>query len=232
MRTIHLTTELQRRQKEVEVPARDSKQSGDTYKVNEVETAGRTIVGDALENDGIVGRLTEAGHQRSRQQAAKDYDQHWFYNTPSEATAYVRQKIGGARTSVLIVDPYFAGRELLSYGPAIRRPDDVGLRILTSAQVLNERKSKKLLEILNKTFKDYSIKPEIHVLGKHPPVHDRFLVVDETVWLSGNSLHTIGERAGMIVRLPDPVPVIARLEAFWLGAPTLSDWLSNRAAAS
>ena len=227
VRAIHLTTELQRRRKEVEVPARDSKQSGDTYKVNEVGTAGQIIVGDALENDGIVRRLTEADHQRSRQQAAKDYDQQWFHHAPSEAAEYVRQKIGGARGSVLIVDPYFAGRELLSYGHAIRRPDDVGLRILTSAQVLGERKGTQLLGILNETFKDYSIKPEIHVLGKDPPVHDRFLVVDETVWLSGNSLHTIGERAGMIVRLPDPVPVIKRLEAFWRGAPTLSDWLSN-----
>ena len=76
-------------------------------------------------------------------------------------------------------------------------------------------------------------KPKICVLsGKSSPVHDRFLVIDGEVWLSGNSLSTLGQRAGMIVRLPDPDPVIKRLEAFWLDARVLSEWLSDRSAAS
>ena len=231
VRTIHAEMALQRRRKEVQVPADGRKRPEHAYHVEEFGRVEKIIVGDVLENDAIVRRLTEADYQRSRQQAAKDFDQQWFHGAPSEAAEYVRQKIGGARTSVLIVDPYFAGRELLAYGHATRWPD-VGLRILTSAQGLSKESGKQLLEILNKTFASYSVKPEIHVLGKHPPVHDRFLVVDGAVWLSGNSLHTIGERAGMIVKLPDPAPVIARLEAFWGKAPPLADWLSNRSAAS
>lgn len=240
VRTIHLTTELQRRRKRVQVPSDGRKRSEYTYDVEEFDEARGIVVGDALEDNDTVRRLTGAEHRRSRQQAAKDYDQQWFYDAPREAAEYVRQKIGGARDSVLVVDPYFAVRALLAYGHAIRRPD-VGLRILTSAQYLKGKDANdphldsglQLQEALNTTFEDYSIKPEIRLLtGESPQVHDRFLVVDGTVWLSGNSLHTIGERAGMIVRLPDPVPVIERLEAFWRGAPTLSDWLSNRAAAS
>ena len=63
-------------------------------------------------------------------------------------------------------------------------------------------------------------------------MHDRFLIVDGTVWLSGNSLHTLGERAGVIVRLPDPTPIISGIKAFWLSSPTLSDWLGKRPASS
>ena len=50
---------------------------------------------------------------------------------PGEAAAYLRERIGRARETVLIVDPCFAGRELLAFGHAIRGPD-VELRILTS----------------------------------------------------------------------------------------------------
>ena len=76
------------------------------------------------------------------------------------------------------------------------------------------------------------VKPKICVLpGKSSRVHDRFLVIDGEVWLSGNSLSTLGQRAGMIVKLPDPDPVIRRLEAFWQDAKVLSEWLSGRSAA-
>ena len=56
-----------------------------------------------------------------------------------------------------------------------------------------------------------------------------FLVVDGEVWLSGNSFSTLGERAGMIVRLLDPEPVVGPLEEFWDDGRVLSEWLSDRA---
>ena len=239
LRTIHLGMEVQRLRKRVQVPVGGRKRPKYEYEADEVEDAGEIVVGDALEDADIVSRLTEAANQRSHRQAANDYDQQWFHRVPSEAAQYVREKIGSARVTVLIVDPYFAGRELLAFGHAIHRPE-VQLRILTSSQAFkagcgdpNTDSGSKLSDILDSTFKSYSIKPEVRILtGTPPPVHDRFLVVDRTVWLSGNSLNTIGERAGMIVRLPDPEPVIVRLEAFWCKASTLSDWLCSRPAVS
>ena len=195
-------------------------------------------MGDALKNPNVVSRLLGAEHRRSLQRAAKDYDQQWFHRTPGDAAYYVRQRIGRAREGVLIVDPYFAGRELLAFGHAIRRPG-VELRILTSAEGFEldcEGRSKsdaaqQLMDVLDRTFKDYPVRPAIRVLtGDPPPVHDRFLIVDGSVWFSGNSLHTLGERAGVIVRLPDPAPIVTKLEAFWRNSHTLSDWLGNRAA--
>lgn len=237
-RTIDIEIELHRQHKTVHVPSGGRRRSKYKYEVDEFEEERKMTVGDALENIDIVSRLTEAVNQRSRRQAAKDYDQQWFHNEPCKAAQWVRQKIGSARDTVLIVDPYFAGRELLAFGPAVRRPD-IELRILTSAQGLKEigrgdqntDSGSQLLEILNNSFKECPTKPEVRILtGDPPPVHDRFLVVDGAVWFPGNSLHTIGERAGMIVRLPDPEPVIVGLEVFWDNAPSLADWLSNRSA--
>ena len=232
LRAIHIGMELQRRRKRIQVPDRSLKQPEYEYIADEVENEREIIVGDPSETSDIIPRLIRAENQRSRQQAANNYDQQWFHREPSEAAEYVRQKISNARDTVLIVDPYLAGRELLAFGHAVSRPD-IDFRILTSTQPLDTASGSKLLNILNNTFKTYSKKPEIRILtGKRPPVHDRFLVVDGTVWFSGNSLNTIGECAGMIVRLPDPEPIIARLDAFWNQAPTLSDWLSKRSASA
>lgn len=225
LRIISTTIDLHRRRKRVRVPADDDR-PGYEYEVSEVEGAGSIIIGDTLE-DAIVSRLIEAKNRRSRRQAAEDYDQQWFHREPSEAAEYVRQKIGNARDTVLIVDPYFRERELMGFGHAILR-SEVQVRILTSAQVLKKMVGPQLLTSLNNTFKDYSTKPKIRVMGQKSSVHDRFLVIDDIVWLSGNSLNTIGERAGMIIKLPDPEPVIDLLEDFWCQAPPLSDWLANR----
>ena len=240
VRSLRFRMESVLRRKRIEVPPRGRKSSGYTYEVAEVGLESEDVVGDVLENADVVSRLAVEEHRRTRQRVANDYDQQWFYRTPSDAAHYVRQRIGRARETVLIVDPYFAGRELLAFGHAIRRPD-VELRILTSAQGFGrgcDGKStldaaKQLMDVLDQTFNDYRVSPVIRVLtGDPPPVHDRFLIVDGTVWFSGNSLHTLGERAGVIVRLPDPTPIFAGINAFWRSAPTLSDWLGGQSASS
>ena len=239
LRTIHSRMELTRRRKTVQVPAARRSRPACEHEVNEVSDADEFIVGDALGNADVLSRLTDAESRRSLRQAANDHDQQWFHRAPNEAAHYVRQRIGRARKTVLIVDPYFAGRELLAFGHAIRRPD-VALRILTSTRGLRRdglgdsstASGRVLMRVLDDTFRDYPIKPEIRVLtGNPPPVHDRFLAVDGTTWFSGNSLNTLGERAGMIVKLAEPGQVITRLEAFWRIAPSLSDWLGEQSAA-
>ena len=239
LRTIHTRMELTRRRKTVQVPADGRKRPAYEYEVNDVHNAEEITLGDAPVEDGVLSRLTEAEGRRSLRRAASDHDQQWFHRVPGEAAHYVRQRIGRARKTVLIVDPYFAGRELLAFGHAIRRPD-VALRILTSTRGLRRdglgdssaASGRALMRVLDDTFGDYPVKPKIRILtGNPPPVHDRFLVVDGTTWFSGNSLNTLGERAGMIVKLPDPAPVVTRLEAFWRFAPSLSDWLGEQSAA-
>ena len=240
LRTVHTTMELTTRRKTVHVPAAGRKRPAYEYEVNEVGGARETVVGDAVDAAAVVSRLTDAEHRRTLRRAAHDYDQQWFDRTRDEATHYLRERIGRAREAVLIVDPWFAGRELLAFGHAIRRPG-VELRILTSVQGLKRDalgdssvdSGRKLLRIVNETFDDYPRKPQIRILtGNPPPIHDRFLVVDGAAWFSGNSLNTLGERAGMIVKLPDPGPVVVRLGAFWRRASSLSDWLCKQPAAS
>jgi hypothetical protein len=232
VRSIHTTMGLIRRRKVVEVPAGGRRRPVERYEVNEVGDEIESVIGEAPHNP--ISRIAEAESRRARRQLAKDYDQEWFYQEPQKAAEYVRERIGSARETVFIVDPYFAGIELLAFGHATSR-SAVHVRILSSTTGLKKsdpgeiafEAGSHLQEICNTTFSDDSSKPEIRVLGDPPGVHDRFLVIDGNVWFSGNSLNRIGERAGMIVRLLYPEPVVARLEAFWSQAQTLSEWLAN-----
>ena len=237
LRKIHVGTEIPRRRKNVRVPAGGRRWPEYEFAVDEVENAGDVAVGDVSDDNGVISRLVEAENRRGRRRAAEQHDQKWFYRTPGDAAEFVRNKIGGARKSILIVDPYFSYIGLMAYGHATRRLG-VDLRILTSAEGLKEPAGAKsglnqgsvLQKALDQTFDRMSVEPKIRVLpGKSSPVHDRFLVVDGEVWLSGNSLSTLGERAGMIVRLLDPEPVVGPLEEFWKDGRVLSEWLSDRA---
>ena len=234
-RSIRISVQTTGRRKQVEVPARGHGRPAEKYEVSEIVDVTESVLGKPP--DDPMPPIAEAASRRSRRQLAKAQDQKWFYRMSREAIQYVRERMGDARHAVLIVDSYFAGPELLAFGHAIRR-SDVHLRILSSTAAFKEsnfgpiraESGSQLLQILNTTFRDYSLTPEIRVLGDPPAVHDRFLVIDGSVWLLGNSLTAIGERAGMIVRLADPEPVITRLEGFWSEARTLADWVTDRAA--
>ena len=239
LRTISVSWEVSKRKKHIHVPSMGRRWPKYEYEVDEVEPAGDFTVGDAIDDKDVIARLIEAQQRRSRRHAAEVQEQVWFYSASADAAQYVRSKIGGARKTVLIVDPYFSSVSLMAFGHATRRPD-VDLQILTSVEGLKRPASSDpaleegviLQKALDETFDQVSAKPAIRVLaGKPSPIHDRFLVIDGEVWLSGNSLSTLGERAGMIVRLPDPGPVISRLEAFWSRSRVLADWLSEGAAA-
>lgn len=63
--------------------------------------------------------------------------------------------------------------------------------------------------------------------GDPPVIHDRFLIIGGDVWLVGNSFHSLGQRAGMVVKLAQPKPVIRRIEDIIRteGFQTLEDWI-------
>ncbi|MGC9206487.1 VPA1262 family N-terminal domain-containing protein [Acidithiobacillus sp.] len=74
---------------------------------------------------------------------------------------------------------------------------------------------------------------EVMVLpGKSPALHDRFLVVDEEVWFLGNSLNTLGVRASMIIKLPNPDEVIRKLEEMLKQAVSFNTYHQRRITAS
>jgi hypothetical protein len=228
-------------EKQVVVPPTSS-QSEEQYRVKEVfdhEVSTKPVVIGVGSRDRDIGRrLSEMRRLRRQRSQVQEFDQKWFHGNQAEAAAFIRRLVGRAQKSVMIVDPYFAGRELVRFAHATTRPD-VRIGILTSAMVLRHtkdafdptREAGEGLLAASRSFDRQRLRGQLDIRvmpGDTPPIHDRFLVVDSDAWLSGNSLNEIGQRAGMILRIPDPLPVVAQLEALFAAAEPLKQWLEDR----
>jgi hypothetical protein len=80
------------------------------------------------------------------------------------------------------------------------------------------------------TFKERGIQnvTALVLIGKNPPLHDRFLVIDHVVWFLGNSLNALGERASLILQVPDGEPILERLNRMKSQAIPFDKYLEQR----
>ena len=224
--------------KDISVPAKGKKKPSYNYQVPITGADIQTMVGESSDHGDIRSQLyREKSRQKSRS-LAQNLDQKWFHGQQSEAETFVRKQIQQARIRVWLIDPYFAVREFFAFALAVER-HDVQISILSSAEALKSIDDGQT-ETCGQVFKNQldhiatkiSNPIDVRVMtGNRPIIHDRFLVLDSTVWLSGISLNEIGSRAGMMIKLPDPAPVINALQSIWGNAERvkpLSEWLSQK----
>lgn len=224
VRSIRTHLDVVSRQKTVVVPPGGKRKPTYRYSVPERQDGGDTVIGRIPGDESTEAHAVAAAHRRAKK--GTEGAERWFQDAPEDAAQFIRDTVGEARHRVLIADPYFAGRELLAFCHAIQRPD-VELRVLTSAKALKGNAT--MLQQAVGTFRSYPAKPAVRVLeGKQPRLHDRFLVVDDTVWFSGNSLNSLGERASMIVCLRHPERVAPRLDGMWATATPFDVWIAGR----
>ncbi|MGN8139188.1 VPA1262 family N-terminal domain-containing protein [Paraburkholderia sp. 22099] len=193
---------------------------------------------DAVLAGGIPARLRSSEFDRQRADEAARLGQKWFHGSHSEATTFIRDLIGKARKRVWIVDPYFATTEFFGFALATAY-DDMDVLILTSGEELKKtdqidavREAGEVLLSQLESRKDMS-HIKVRVMTGTPAVHDRFLVIDDKVWLTGNSLNSIGDRAGMMISVPEPSVVVDKLNEIIHDAQRtkkLSEWVANRKA--
>ena len=218
LRTINF--ELGTVNRRVRVETQDSRRKGaraTNHTVDETTRVSKRAVGiesgAPIPRD-AVSRFYSSSERRRTERLARQQDLQWF-DTRDAALCFIRERIGRARETILIVDPYADGKDLFDFGHFVTRRD-IGLHLLTSRlpfandDVMRDGFAKALRSFAERDMPT----PEIKLLrgGKRPAVHDRFLVIDGDVWLTGNSLNAIGERASVMLKLPDPESVHARLE--------------------
>ena len=64
--------------------------------------------------------------------------------------------------------------------------------------------------------------------GKTPALHDRFLAIDDTVWFLGNSLNALGDRASLILQVPNSDPILSKLRQMQVEAVPFETYVSRR----
>lgn len=153
----------------------------------------------------------------------------------------IRSLISRAKSQLIIIDPYLGYRELGIYGYA-NGQYEVTPKILTGAEFLKAPVSEKmsssdeeaktitngkaLYDTIEKNGPSLPIDAKV-MSGEGTSIHDRFLVIDNEVWMLGPSLNEVGERLGVLVKLHKSNELIERLVEIWNTCPTLSEWLDD-----
>lgn len=232
---VAIETSLVVETRKVRVPDQ-ARRPGETYDVQRIDSAVTTSAGAPPANTPMHA-VQLAQQARRLRMAVDEHVEEWFHGggARERAADFVRSLVGSASRRVWIIDPYLATAEVYRFALSVTRAT-VEVKIVTSSNCLNEadrvytdRKAGGVL--LDEIIRLRSLVPiTAYVMtGQQPIVHDRFLVIDDTVWLSGNSLHTLGERASMIVKLSRSSPIVDKLEAL-LGdrsVQTIETWVQR-----
>lgn len=236
--------------RKINVPTSEAlKSPRNEYTVQRTHYEKERVIGSAAPKN-VNLRVGLAGRQREKVNNAKRFDQYWFDgNSREEAMSFIRSKISRARNQIIIADPYFGMLQIPQFLLAVTS-GTVQIKILTSRLAFetefspesndsniqtNDRKITTLISKLElfseelervKKMGNPNIEAMV-LLGKSPILHDRFLVVDDNIWFMGNSLNTLGERASMIIKLPNPDNILYALNKMTLEAKSFYQYQQN-----
>lgn len=213
MRSVETTFSVDKR---VKVQARKPEDSFNVSRSGEPQTS---IMGTPA----IVGpaekRLVEAWYTRAAAtRTAAGKDQRWLRGKQKEARRLMIDRIQSAHRLVMIADPYFGPDELV-LAEAVRH-SRVKVLILTSKNLFDVWQSTSPLwtMLLSELRARQANLPhnsvEVRVLGRKA-LHDRFLLVDDTVWSLGGSLNKLGERGSLVHQVHDSESMVGVLRALW-----------------
>lgn len=190
------------------------------------------VVGELQDPLSVSARFTKAKISRERREISARLGVQWF-DDPATAASAIRGLIGKARNRVWIIDPYFAGEEVVRFALAVTSPR-TPVEVITSAEYLRDDDGgAELSDAFERVLAE--VKQHVAIIakvmpGRAAPLHDRFLVIDDSVWFSGNSLNRIGERASVLIEMPDPDAVLQRLAPIRDAAVPFEGWIEERRA--
>jgi len=123
--------------------------------------------------------------------------------------------LGGLIGTVKVCDPYVDGRRLDLLGECVEAK---AIQLLTM-NVNNENKLKRDAKAF---VQQYGIVLEVRVVGQ-PVLHDRYVIDDDGMLLSGTSLNGLGVKQSFVVALGEDVrhSVLATFNSYWKVATPL-----------
>lgn len=159
-----------------------------------------------------------------------------------KARNIIGELLNRASKRCMILDPYFGAGDIL-YAYLVSNTS-VSIQILTSANFLNSKYKEKdgtkvsNIKAFDKAVADYERvfphqKIEFRVLkGRDKsPLHDRYIIADDTVYLLGSSLGEFGTRATTLFKVPAPELMIDKAMEWWddeSKSISLKDFLSKQ----
>jgi len=239
VRNVHVHTETAAARFEIEAPLSDAAGAPpERAVVTQYEARGTRSA--AAAPSGASARVLRADARRRKEVLARRLDQTWL-DTRRAAVDFLRERVRQARDRLWIADPYLGGLQLLQVAHHASRAA-VAIRLLTSAEAFVRqgdgeawahraarvgRFRAALDDLRRRGFADV----EAFVLRGRPVLHDRFLVIDDRAWTIGNSLNSVGQRLSLALGVPDPDPVVKRLDALIRAAEPFGEFAAGKSGA-
>jgi hypothetical protein len=138
------------------------------------------------------------------------------------AQEIIGELLNKAKRRCMLLDPYFGSVDLRF--AFIVSNLSVPIQIISSAAFLKNEieettvsHGEALLSALDQYLKIFPRQPiNCKVLkGKKSPLHDRYIVVDEQVYLLGSSFNEFGTRATTLIKVPAPETMIRQAIEWW-----------------
>lgn len=160
-----------------------------------------------------IGRLSEGAESRRSIRASNT--ELWLDDS-TRARDVIHNMLTRARMSIMLVDPYADGLDLAQYGASSARAK---IRMLTAEKSAGGAETEVIQKGMQR-LRELKLDVEVRRMPG-AALHDRFLLIDDAVWLLGASLNGLGSQATMLVRLGAPRPVRLRLEKLWAEATAI-----------
>ena len=229
----------------IEVPSGGRRKPAQRYEVSTRTSEITSVVGEPVE-DRARDRLNYLLSRRRKREELARAAQHvfGFHRSASptqadmaakkqEAQDFIIDLVARAERRLIFVDPFFGLREMFLFALRNER-DAVTPRILTGLLGLKTnvgdtvgfqmQTGLALAADLKELRKRYGSRtPLIRVMpgGDASHIHDRYLLVDDEVWHCGPSFNELGERLGVIVRLPNPLEIRRMVGQMWIRSQKL-----------
>jgi hypothetical protein len=161
----------------------------------------------------------------------------------AEAEDFVNNLIDQARKRIIFVDSFFGLREFALF--ALRNQQTTLVpRVLTGVPALKidvgpsvgfqiQQGGSFAAGLLRLESTPNLRTPQVRVMpGQESPIiHDRYIVIDDSVWHFGPSFNEIGKRIGVAVKLQNPIPVRRFISRIWCRSiPLLELWREAQSA--
>jgi hypothetical protein len=234
IRQIQLNFGLIAGQRQVVVPQRSRHRPSETHTATIFSPTETSAVGVLPSQDALDIALQDKTQQQLSNNA--DLGIRWFNGAVESATQFVQDLVSKARRTVIIVDAYFDAIELRRFALA-NATRGVAIQILTSKMFLRDGSEKGKTRQREREFQhdlegirtqDSTNTIEVRVMGgEKAEIHDRFLLLDDNVWLLGSSLNEFGERGSTAVRLENPLTIPADILRMWNNAQVLADFVAS-----
>jgi hypothetical protein len=173
----------------------------------------------------LLRRVRWAADERRHAESDQEI---WFSGNVDEAQERLRKLVQPAEERVWVVDYFFGAADAGILLPAIGA-QGAEIRVLTSREGLGfSRAAHEAAQDLGRVVEQLEtrlrMQPiEVRAMTGTAEIHDRFLVVDDRVYLLGSSINNYGARGTMLVRLRSTTVVLGAIEAAWGRAVPLSD---------